>query len=200
MSFGYKETVPLVNEALRYAHYKGVLLVAAASNCGGNAPVSWPACHEHVISIFATDGFGNPYARNPSPKAYADRFAVLGTSVKGWWILNADNHPQRRYLSGTSCATPIAASIAGALLTLMRQERREFLGSNVHREVGSYEQRAERYDQCLKALKTPKGMRKLFREMSEDRGGYDIVVPWNLLGKEDNRYTVRTILSLMKDC
>ena len=58
MSFGFQEKVDGIKSAISYAYDKNVIMLAAASNDGGNSGIAWPARLHEVICVNATDGKG----------------------------------------------------------------------------------------------------------------------------------------------
>lgn len=173
MSFGFESAVSVIETAIKLADANNVILVAAASNCGGNARVSWPARRDDVLCIFATDDFGNPCRSTPTPRSNKDNFAVLGHAVSSFWPnhLRPDETTVRK--SGTSIATPIAAGIAAIVLQYMKQALNKWDYVLTEDKV-----------QTLGKMRTTAGMRTIFKRIAlegEKRQGYDYLVPWNFL-------------------
>jgi subtilisin family serine protease len=183
MSFGCSAAVPIIEHEIQNAASKGVVMFAAASNCGGNDLISWPACHDEVIPVYASRGDGNKYDRNPSPDPKSENFSVVGTSLEGSWPSQIPGARTTQHRSGTSGATPIAAGIAATILQLMRAEKSEFLQrrSPLRQDVES-----KYYERCITSLRTSRGMKAAFALMSpRERDGYDYVTPWSLLDGAD---------------
>src|SRR5882757_4296225 len=111
MSFGFPRLVGVIDKALTEAYNKRVLMFASASNAGGNAGLTYPARSPLVIEIYATDGIGDRYPRNLTPRRRCKNFATLGVAVKSWWPENLGKG-FARCVSGTSTATVVAAGIA----------------------------------------------------------------------------------------
>ena len=199
MSFGYRSIVPMVDDVINDYASK-VLMFAAASNCGGNASISWPARHDNVISIFATDAEGNFYSKNPTPRDDSSNFAVLGSSIQGHWPSHLVDGPDSlQHKSGTSCAAPIAAGIAGVIIDLMRRQKEQYLLR--YKAFGEQRQIRERqdYEQHLRTLGRPWGMKAVLALMAEKRQGYDYVAPWRLLDEDDeDMYVVKHLLNTLK--
>ena len=168
MSFGFEKSVDIIDDAITYACRQKVLILAGASNCGGNSGPTWPARTLNVLSIHATSGIGNPYRRNPTRRTHTNNFATLGSAVNSWWPEHL-NQPQNRVRkSGTSASTPIAAGIAAIVMEIVRQpERIRGLSSESKRKI--------------KQLGTVDGMSAVFRSMASERQGYDYLAPWELL-------------------
>lgn len=128
MSFGWPNQVEgyqKVEDAILDASRKGILMFAAASNDGGNKLRAFPARHDEVICVHSTDGRGNPSGFNPTPEKNHHNFSTLGENIDSVWPLKLTkqsdiNAPTRK--SGTSFATPVAVSIAAAMIELVRRE------------------------------------------------------------------------------
>ena len=181
ISFGFEQQVRVIRDAIVAAENSNVIVLAAASNCGGNARLSWPARHPTVFSIYASDGYGNKYHRNPTQQRHDDNFAVLGSCVKAWW---PSGHKVLR--SGTSTATPIAAGLASMTIHFVKQHQQEY-----KRRSGFTD---EDFEELQQRLSTYSGMRSVFRLMVEqeaaDRDGYCYMTPWWLFNKTINRDTI----------
>src|SRR4051812_7720658 len=108
MSFGFTKTIPIIRQAIEEASRKPKppLFFAAARNDGANMNMAWPARADEVFGINSTDGNGLPSSFNPSCNEYSRIFHALGEAVPVWGP-RAGSRPAK-YLSGTSCATPIA--------------------------------------------------------------------------------------------
>ncbi|KAI0891512.1 hypothetical protein F4806DRAFT_482812, partial [Annulohypoxylon nitens] len=159
MPFGIKEVHEKTKAAINDAYYKGKILIASASNGGGNEDRAYPAKDERVICIHATDGSGNDNGGiNPSPVDRGDNFTTLGLGIEFFWS------GKEIFKSGTSYSAPIAAGIAANILdftTIMA------LDGTLPPE---YQTR----------IREGEGMKKVFRLMAESRQGYDYIAPWNL--------------------
>jgi hypothetical protein len=129
MSFGWpSHKDDELHKAIERVKAKKLLLFAATSNDSGRAGASmaYPASADEVIGIDAADGFGNPSKFNP-PEGGDFRFAALGEAVRSAYpvhrgVMRGEQTPGWRRMSGTSCATPIAAGIAGLVLEFARQQ------------------------------------------------------------------------------
>jgi Subtilase family len=137
MPFGFEEEQDSIWAAIKHADAKGVLMFAAASNDGHNRSdgVAWPARAKEVICIHSATGLGTPSRFTPGARD-GQRIMVLGECVKSAWPQEAHQsqtersrergsaHPNAlngyKYMSGTSCATPIAAGIATTVLYYAR--------------------------------------------------------------------------------
>jgi len=125
MSIGFPQKVPGYEElerAIERAQVARVLIFAAASNGGGNNDRAYPARERHVFCIHSTDAKGTRSRFSPTAEDYVYNFASIGEAVESFWPthLCADGEQAVRTKSGTSYATPIAASIAAFLLLYAR--------------------------------------------------------------------------------
>jgi subtilisin family serine protease len=196
MSFGYSYPSKVISEAIKYAHDRGVLLMAAAGNSGSTEDVRYPARDRHVMCIHAATALGNMYDGNPTRKANASNFAILGVAVQGVGIAPARQAVSLVRRSGTSQATAVAAGVAALIIQIMRESRAEVL-------KGGWS--SQRYESALSQLKTLDGMLRVFEKISEQRDGYDVVLPWLLvkglhpLGSRDvARHICGEIMRLME--
>jgi len=116
----------IIKEALHYANYKGVSILAAASNEGSRYGIAWPARDPSVICIHAADGYGSRCNFTPTSEEGRD-FSVLGCAVKSFWPTHLGKGEQV-LRTGTSSATPIAAAIAANFL--------EYIGARILKQPG----------------------------------------------------------------
>ena len=199
MSFGFPQVVPEIEKAIEYARRHNVLMLAAASNCGGTRKRTWPARSDAVLCIYATDGDGNKYGKNPTPESNKDNFAVLGDSVEALWPPSSLQGAARKVRkSGTSTATPICAAIAGIVMTALRQNEDSYVNSFEER----YQERKRRtYQRKANALGKASAMASVFKLMvGEDgmRDDYQVIAPWRVL-EEGNRSRTTTLENIL-DC
>lgn len=110
MSFGFYGEHDEIKKAIKDAAKKDKILIAAASNEGGNKGRSAPASLDNVLCIHACDGKGNDAGISPSPIQGDHNFTVLGVGIKSIW------KKAEVFKSGTSFATPIAAGIVANIL------------------------------------------------------------------------------------
>jgi len=104
MSLGNYAQAEFLHDAIKYAHDKGVVLVAASGNDNTEQP-GYPAAYPEVIAVAATD----PNEVRAEYSNYGDYIDVAapGTSIPS-------TYPGSRYaaLSGTSMASPHVAALA----------------------------------------------------------------------------------------
>jgi hypothetical protein len=183
MSFGYEAEVEVIEKALKKADDNNVLLIAAASNVGGNTALAqrWPGTRDNVMSVYAAEGKGFQYADNPPPRANAYNFATLGVMVPVWSVPDDSGNSQEMHCTGTSYATPIAAAIAASVLEFIRHTESDYMNqfSKERRE-----RLQGRVDVAKTAVSRASGMCKVFMLMAEKKGDYDYVQPANLLTTE----------------
>jgi hypothetical protein len=94
--------------AVRYAHSRGVALVAAAGN-DPTKPAGFPAAYREVLSVTAVDGRGEL-----SP--FAARTGNIDVAAPGSRVLTLSSEGAVRVASGTSLSAPlVSASLAQML-------------------------------------------------------------------------------------
>jgi hypothetical protein len=144
---------PAVTDAINSALSNGVVCLAAVGNSSANEKLPFPARLPDVLSVYSTDGFGNPAPYNPSPQSDRKNFSTLGSG-----ITVHEDYDKYQIKSGSS----YAVSIAGEILAAMFTYASEILSLDA---------------KDLKVLHSPKGAERLFELMSSKRGGYDYVAP-----------------------
>lgn len=164
LPFGFPKRDRDLQAAVDRACSQDVICIAATSNSGGNATVSYPANSRRVIAINSTDGLGNPSPFNPSPREDDMNFATLGELVKGAWP-TAMGQGATQLKTGTSFAVCVAAAILANVLEYARVNLR--LSGDLQRTLRSFE-----------------GAHAMLKLMSAKRGGYSYVAPW-LLWSDD---------------
>jgi hypothetical protein len=75
---GFEQSISVIENAIRIAESKKIVMLAAASNSGGNSGIAWPARSDHFICVYATDSFGNRCEFTPTENPHSDNFAFLG--------------------------------------------------------------------------------------------------------------------------
>lgn len=183
MSFGYEAEVEVIEKALKIADDNNVLLIAAASNVGGNTALAqrWPGTRDNVMSVYAAEGKGLQYADNPPPRPNAYNFSTLGVMVPVWSVPDESGDSPGIYCTGTSYATPIAAAIAASVLEFIRRTESDYIN-----QFPEYrrERLQTRVNIAKHTVSRASGMSKVFKLMVEKKGDYDYVQPANLLTTE----------------
>ncbi|RSL44909.1 hypothetical protein CEP53_011014 [Fusarium sp. AF-6] len=168
-----------LDEVLRppYDSPKKVVVIAAASNWGGNRHIAFPASSKGVICIHSTDGHGNPSKTNPTAQKGKD-FAVLGMSIKSS-IKGKNKKRTEVYISGTSYATAIGVGIAANVLEVAKGD-------------------SALWDGGKGKLCSSWGMSCVFKIMSEERAGYRNVMPWRLFDGRPEEDVYRDIKNALE--
>jgi len=109
MSWGYSVYRNLISDAIEYAYAKGVVLVAAAGN-EGNTKKFFPAGHEYVIAVAATDD-------NDEKAIFSTYGEWVDVAAPGIDILSLKSWDTYINSSGTSMACPYVAGLSGLLLS-----------------------------------------------------------------------------------
>ncbi len=103
MSLGSPQGSAAMEEALRYAEARGVVVVAAAGNSG--ASVGYPGAYPETIAVSASDWndqLASFSSRGPQVKFIAPGVDIVSTYLGGGYLS----------LSGTSMATPFVTGMA----------------------------------------------------------------------------------------
>jgi subtilisin family serine protease len=128
LSLGGDTNDPTLANAIRYAYERGVVVVAAAGNCGtgteqGCDPakpgaMSYPALNPHVIAVGATTSTN----ARASFSSYGPGLDVSapgsGTLVSPMWRSTNQTSAYATSLYGTSFASPIVAGYVGLLKSI----------------------------------------------------------------------------------
>jgi len=104
---------PSIEQSLRYARHKGVILVAAAGNKGPLSAPLFPAANPDVIAVTATD-------QNDKVFQLANRGKHIAVSAPGVELYLPGGNGTYQEISGTSFA---AAEVSGAIALLIERKR-----------------------------------------------------------------------------
>jgi hypothetical protein len=187
MSFGCPDRVDEIDNVMKRAEEKGIIMIAAACNTGALNPVSWPARSDRVICVHAHDGYGNSAEFTPDPRSYNHNFAAPGIAILGYWPKPLGTAERR--MTGTSCAAPIVTGIVAVLLEFVRKHETEYSGRDL---------------ELLKRLRERQGIVSVLDKMHSGgtRSNYSFLMPWKLLDAqsphENDGYRMRTILKALR--
>lgn len=166
LSFGFQHRPPddmvfEINECIR----RGIIIVASASNDGGDGMCTYPANLHNVLCAYAADGMGNKYPRNPPP-AKEHNFSFVGMLLRPTWDPSAPKNAKGSrldYKSGTSYAAPIACATAVLMIGYIRR----------------------RYPTTKWQIspQSPDGIHKIFKVMKISQDSYDFVSAIGFFGK-----------------
>ncbi|KAF4979798.1 hypothetical protein FDECE_18004, partial [Fusarium decemcellulare] len=163
MSWGFKNEHSCISDAIRLAHAKDKIMFAAASNEGANLPASlgttFPASMREVICVNSSDGYGNKSDFNPPARNGDFNFSTLGEAVPA-----SSSPSELKRQTGSSFATPIAATIAASLLEFIMQKQ-------VLRADTDLKQQAATKD----------GVTKLLYAIGNPVSGFRYLKPWDLI-------------------
>jgi thermitase len=130
MSLGGYGDSQLLHDAVKYAHDRGVLLVAAAGNDNTNTR-SYPAAYEEVVGVAATDQYDSKaWFSNWGDwvELAAPGVGILSTMPTYYVTLNDWGYSMNyAYMDGTSMACPHAAGVAALVWSLYPNKTRDWV-------------------------------------------------------------------------
>jgi subtilisin family serine protease len=100
---------PMLQLALKKAHDKGVVLVAAAGNMGPNSPPLYPAADANVIAVTAID-------RNDKLFSGANQGPYIAVAAPGVEVIEPAPNAGYQLTTGTSVAAAHVSGIAALLI------------------------------------------------------------------------------------
>ena len=100
---------PLLSRALKKAHDKGIVLVAAAGNAGPQSPPLYPAADENVIAVTAVD-------ENDKLLPQANQGPHIALAAPGVNVLEPAPGGTYGYTTGTSVATAHVSGVAALII------------------------------------------------------------------------------------
>ncbi|KAK3940187.1 peptidase S8/S53 domain-containing protein [Diplogelasinospora grovesii] len=127
MSFGFPEVVTEIQDALKRAQGKGILIFAAAGNGGMYTMPHWPAGDSTIaIGINSCDVYGRKSTFTPWPIADNPNFMVIGEGIMAHWpttrpYIGPNSIDGFGPVEGTSFATPVAVAMAAIILEFTRR-------------------------------------------------------------------------------
>jgi subtilisin family serine protease len=177
LSLGFESSVTELREEIKKCLNEGIMVFAAASNDGGNAPRTYPATQDRVFGIHSATSLGNKASFNPDPKPDENNLSFLGVSIKSFWPLNISSKNKTGFasMSGTSFATPVAVSVTA------------FIVGYVWKNIAEA--------QWVIDPKSPEGMKAIFSLMKSRRDDYDWISPQAYF----KRYSEEKIRADVKD-
>lgn len=108
LSFGTSTDSAVLKKAIEDATNKGILIIAAAGNCGQNKKVEYPAAYEEVMAVGAVDANGNV-------SEYCSIGEELDILAPGDNIKSTGSFEGVMVSSGTSMAVPHVVGVATSL-------------------------------------------------------------------------------------
>jgi subtilisin family serine protease len=124
---------PSMERALKVAHDKGIVLIAAAGNAGPKSPPLYPGADPSVIAVTATDANDKLFSR-------ANRGRYIAVAAPGVDILLPAPENGYQVISGTSVASAEVSGVAALLLernpNLKPEDIREILTSTATHLAG----------------------------------------------------------------
>ena len=111
LSLGGPYYTQTLQDAIDYAYAKGCLVIAAAGNDNSSSP-SYPAAHNHVVAVSATDENNN--------KAWFSNYGTyVDIAAPGTNIYSTTFDGLYGYKQGTSMACPNVSGVAGLVLSIV---------------------------------------------------------------------------------
>ncbi|KAM4059852.1 subtilase family protein [Hirsutella rhossiliensis] len=111
LSFGFEKPVERIKVELDKCICDSIIIFAAASNDCANSPATYPAAHGQILSIHSASA-GKRH--NCVRSAKDVEFVTVGECLESSWP--SRDGQVKKYMSGTSFATPVAVSIAAFML------------------------------------------------------------------------------------
>ena len=109
LSFGDVFYSPLMHDAIRYAHARGVVIVASAGNEGSGEP-HYPSSYPEVISVAMTDS-------NDIRNELSNFGSQIALAAPGVEVLSTARDSAYRLAGGTSIAAPYVSGVAALVLS-----------------------------------------------------------------------------------
>ncbi len=100
---------PVLSLALKKAHEKGIVLIAAAGNAGPESPPLYPAADENVIAVTAVD-------ENDKLLPQANQGPHIALSAPGVNVLETAPNATYGFTTGTSVATAHVSGVAALII------------------------------------------------------------------------------------
>lgn len=102
MSLGGNQGTPAMEQAIKNAINKGIHVICAAGNSGGDNTVGWPARYAETVAVGATN-------QNNQSSAFTSRGPEVDIAAPGERILVAWKNGGYATVSGTSFSSPLMA-------------------------------------------------------------------------------------------
>jgi len=109
ISLGGSSSSSTMQNAINYAWTKGTLVFASAMNNAASTP-NYPAACEHVVAVSATTS-------SDTRASFSNYGAWIDIAAPGVSILTTNRGGGYGYWSGTSFSSPIAAGLAGLIIS-----------------------------------------------------------------------------------